>query len=255
MTLQINNLNFAYSKKPVLHDISVEGFKAGQLTALIGPNATGKSTFFKCVAGLLKFDETAITVGGQNAVDVGRAAWNRKVCYMPQAFSSSAALTVFDVILLARKNLSGWKVNDNDITEIAKVLEKINISHLSETYVGDLSGGQQQMVSIAQTIVRDPALFLLDEPTSALDLRHQLQIMNIIRQESRERGILSIVALHDLNLAARFADHVVLMRQGRIVLSGSPHEVLSSPELAETYGVNIDIHETKDGVLTVAASL
>lgn len=255
MTLQINNLSFGYTKKPVLHDISVDGFKAGQLTALIGPNATGKSTFFKCVAGLLKIDPKAITVNGENAADLGRSAWNRKVCYMPQTFSSNAALTVFDVILLARKNLSGWKVSDEDVAKVADTLEKVNISHLSEVFVGDLSGGQQQMVSIAQTIVRDPALFLLDEPTSALDLRHQLQIMNIIREESRERGILSIVALHDLNLAARFADHVVLMREGRVVLSGSPREVLSSPELARTYGVNIDIHETKDGVLTVAASL
>lgn len=255
MTLKINNLNFAYSKKPILHDVSVEGFKKGQLTALIGPNATGKSTFFKCVAGLLKIDESTITVDGENSGDLGRSAWNRKVCYMPQSFSSNAALTVFDVVLLARKNLSSWRVSGDDVAEVAKTLEKVNISHLSETFVGDLSGGQQQMVSIAQTIVRSPALFLLDEPTSALDLRHQLQIMKIIRQESRDRGILSIVALHDLNLAARFADHVVLMRDGRVVMSGSPQKVLPSPELAQTYGVNIDIHETKDGILTVAASL
>jgi len=256
MTLQINNLNFAYSaKKPILQDITVDGFKEGQLTALIGPNATGKSTFFKCVAGLLKIDATTITVTGENSSQLGRSAWNRKVCYMPQAFSSNAALTVFDVILLARKNLAGWRVSDDDVDVVAATLEKVSISHLSETFVGDLSGGQQQMVSIAQTLVRDPALFLLDEPTSALDLRHQLQIMSIIRDESRARNILSIVALHDLNLAARFADHVVLMRKGQVILSGTPQEVLSSPELAKTYGVNIDIHETKDGILTVAASL
>ena len=174
---------------------------------------------------------------------------------MPQTFSSNAALTVFDVILLARKNLAGWRVSDEDVTVVAQTLEKLNISHLSEAFVGDLSGGQQQMVSIAQIIVRDPAMFLLDEPTSALDLRHQLEIMGIVRDETKARGIVSIVALHDLNLAARFADHVVLMRQGKIISSGKPADILASPELAETYGVNIDIQETKDGILTVAASL
>ena len=255
MSLQIQNLTFGYTKQPVLHDISVDGFKPGELTALIGPNATGKSTFFKCVAGVLNIPANDVSVEGETLIQTGRTAWNRNVCYMPQAFASNAALTVFDVVLLARKNLQGWRVSDDDVVGVAKILEKLDISHLSETFVGDLSGGQQQMVSIAQAIVRDPSLFLLDEPTSALDLRHQLEIMDIIREVTRERSIVSVVALHDLNLAARFADHVVLMREGRIILSGPPSEVLASPELAETYGVNIDIHETKDGILTVAASL
>lgn len=255
MTLSIHNLTFGYSKKPVLRGITVDGFVPGELTALIGPNATGKSTFFKCVAGVLKTPTGSVTVAGQTKEQTGRAAWNRDVCYMPQSFSSNAALTVFDVVLLARKNLQGWRVSDADIGEVSAILQKLNIAHLSEIFVGDLSGGQQQMVSIAQAIVREPSLFLLDEPTSALDLRHQLEIMAIIRGVTRERNIVSVVALHDLNLAARFADHVVLMREGQIVLSGKPREVLTSPELAETYGVSIDIHETKDGILTVAASI
>ncbi len=255
MTLAIKNLNFSYANKPVLHDISVDGFQPGQVTALIGPNATGKSTFFRCVAGLLKTKGASISVDGAEQARAKRSDWNRNVCYMPQLFSSNAALTVFDVVLLARKNLKGKRVSDDDVGAVAGVLEKLNISHLSEFYVGDLSGGQQQIVSIAQAIVRDPALFLLDEPTSALDLRHQLEIMTIIREETRARGVVAIVALHDLNLAARFADHVVLMRQGKIILSGKPEDVLSSPELAETYGVTIDIHKTKTGLLSVAASL
>ncbi len=255
MTLAIENLDFSYANKPVLHDISVNGFLPGQVTALIGPNATGKSTFFKCVAGLLKTNGAKISVSGADKADAKRSEWNRNVCYMPQLFSSNAALTVFDVVLLARKNLGGKRVSDNDVGAVASILEKLKISHLSEFYVGDLSGGQQQIVSIAQAIVRNPALFLLDEPTSALDLRHQLEIMTIVREETHARGVVAIVALHDLNLAARFADHVVLMREGRILLSGKPEDVLSSPELAETYGVNIDIQKTQSGLLTVAASL
>lgn len=255
MTLEIQNLSFAYSKKQVLHDISVEGFKPGELTALIGPNATGKSTFFKCVSGVLKTTGATIKVGGLDISQTGMQAWNRNVCYMPQSFTSNAALTVFDVVLLARKHMHGWRVGDDDLNVVAETLHMLKVDHLSETFVGDLSGGQQQMVSIAQAVVRAPSLFLLDEPTSALDLRHQLEIMKIIKDVTQSRKIVSIVALHDLNLAARFADHVVLMREGKIISSGPPREILASPELAETYGVTIDIHETNEGVLTVAASL
>lgn len=255
MTLEIQNLSFAYAKTPVLHDISIEGFKPGDLTALIGPNATGKSTFFKCVSGVLKTTGATIKVGDLCIGKTDTQTWNRNVCYMPQSFTSNAALTVFDVVLLARKHMHGWRVDDDDLNVIAETLHKLKVDHLSETYVGDLSGGQQQMVSIAQAVVREPSLFLLDEPTSALDLRHQLEIMKIIKEVTRSREIVSIVALHDLNLAARFADHVVLMREGRIISSGPPREILASPELAETYGVTIEIHETNDGVLTVAASL
>lgn len=255
MVLRIENLSFAYSGKSVLHDIEIDGFKPGQMTALIGPNATGKSTFFKCVAGMLKTTDAVVMVGGENLSDTGRQDWNRKVCYMPQSFSSNAALTVFEVVLLARKQLMGWRVSDDDVANVAATLERLNIEHLAETFVGELSGGQQQMVSIAQAIAREPDLFLLDEPTSALDLRHQLEIMQVIREVTVERNIVSIVALHDLNLAARFADHVVLMREGSVVLSGAPKSILSSPELAQTYGVTLDVHETNNGILTVAASL
>lgn len=255
MTLAISNLSFSYASKPVLHDIFVEDFKLGQLTALIGPNATGKSTFFRCVAGLLRANDASICVDGNDMKDIKRGDWHRAVCYMPQLFSSNAALTVFDVILLARKNMQGWRVSDDDVNVVADTLKMLNISHISEHFVGDISGGQQQIVSIAQAIVRQPSLYLLDEPTSALDLRHQLEIMTVIRDVTRERNVISIVAMHDLNLAARFADHVVLMREGKIISTGSPRDILASPELAETYGVNIDIHETKDGILTVAASL
>lgn len=174
---------------------------------------------------------------------------------MPQAFTCNAALTVFEIVLLARKHLHGWRVADDDIEAVAETLRRVGIEHLAELFVGDLSGGQQQMVSIAQALVREPDVFLLDEPTSALDLRHQLEIMETIRDVVRERGIIVVVALHDLNLAARFADQVTLMREGRIVAEGTPGDVLSSSELGDTYGIAIELYETKGGHLTVAARL
>ena len=255
MTLAVDGLSFAYGRKPVLHDISLPELKPGTLTALIGPNATGKSTLFKCVAGLLKTVPGMVCFGGRAAASLGSRAWTEKVCYLPQAFTSNAALTVFEIVLLARKHGHGWRVEDGDVEAVAAVLRKLQIEHLAETFIGDLSGGQQQMASIAQALVRTPDIFLLDEPTSALDLRHQLEIMQTIQAVTRERGIITIVALHDLNLAVRFADTALLIRDGHLVADGSPADVMASEVLVETYGVQVELHETPGGLLTVAARL
>lgn len=256
MSLAVSNLDFSYDgDKPVLQDVTVEAISPGRLTALIGPNASGKSTLFRCIAGILKVPPGRISLGGRGQESFSNREWTGKVCYMPQSFACNAALSVFEVVLLARKHLRGWRVSDEDVQAVAELLAQIGIEHLAETFVGDLSGGQQQMVSIAQALVRRPALMLLDEPTSALDLRHQLEVMEIVRRVTIERGIITVVALHDLNLAARYADHAMLMREGRIVSSGDPESILASQELGAAYGVSVELHQTAGGALVVAASL
>lgn len=255
MTLQIEALSFAYGRKPILNDICLDQLRPGTLTALIGPNAAGKSTLFKCIAGLLPVEHRTVQLAGKDIKEIGRRRWNNEVCYMPQSFTCNAALSVFEIVLLARKHMNGWRVNDEDTSIVSSMLRDIGIEHLAETFVGDLSGGQQQMVSIAQALVRTPSVLLLDEPTSALDLRHQLEILNLVSSVTRQRGIITIIALHDLNLAAQFAEHVLLMRQGHVIGQGAPENVLRMPELGATYGVDIEIQTTNSGALSVAASL
>lgn len=255
MTLQIEALSFAYGRKTILNDICLDQLLPGSLTALIGPNAAGKSTLFKCIAGLLTVGHRTVQLAGKGIRETGKRRWNNEVCYMPQSFTCNAALSVFEIVLLARKHMNGWRVNDEDTSIVAAMLRDIGIEHLAETFVGDLSGGQQQMVSIAQALVRTPSVLLLDEPTSALDLRHQLEILNLVSSVTRQRKIITIIALHDLNLAAQFAEHVLLMQQGRIIGQGAPEKVLRMPELGATYGVDIEIQTTKSGALSVAASL
>ncbi|MEM7024490.1 MAG: ABC transporter ATP-binding protein [Pseudomonadota bacterium] len=256
MSLSVRALSFSYGKQaPVLRDVRIEPITPGRLTALIGPNAAGKSTLFRCIAGILPCPQATVYLDDDDLALSSRREWSKQVCFVPQGFMTSAALTVFDLVLLARKHLSGWRVTSQDIDASETVLLKLGIGHLAETYVGDLSGGQQQMVSLSQALVREPALFLLDEPTSALDLRHQLEIMTVIRDVTSERGITTIVALHDLNLAARFADEMILMREGEIAATGPPKDILCSQELEDTYGVNLDVHTTSDDVLMVSARL
>lgn len=164
-------------------------------------------------------------------------------------------MTVFETILLAKKHLNSWRVGDEDIEAVSDMLCELNIEHLAQTYISDLSGGQQQMASLAQAFIREPDIFLLDEPTSALDLRHQLQIMHTVRKVTHERNTTTFVALHDLNLAARYADRLILMREGKIIEDGSPSQVLASAQLGDTYGVSIEMYETQSGVNAISASL
>ncbi|MEM7023459.1 MAG: ABC transporter ATP-binding protein [Pseudomonadota bacterium] len=256
MSLSVRTLSFSYGRQSrVLHDVSIEPLQRGRLTALIGPNAAGKSTLFRCLAGILPCAPNSVFLDGEDLAAFDRRDRSKQVCFVPQGFMTTAALTVFDLVLIARKHLQGWRVTSSDIDASEMVLLQLGIGHLAETYVGDLSGGQQQMVSLAQALVRQPSLFLLDEPTSALDLRHQLEIMTVIRDVTAERTITTVVALHDLNLAARFAEHMILMREGRVVAVGPPETILRSRELEETYGVSIDFHTTENNVPVVSASL
>ncbi|MEM8852351.1 MAG: ABC transporter ATP-binding protein [Pseudomonadota bacterium] len=255
MTLAIRDLSFAYPRKPVLHGVDAGPLPRGALTALIGPNAAGKSTLFRCIAGLLPRYTGSIALDGAPLEALAPRARVKRVTFMPQFFAANAALSVFDVVLLARKSLSGWAVNQADINAVASVLDAFGIGHLSEADIGALSGGQQQMVSVCQALVREPDVFLFDEPTSALDLKHQLEIMTAIARETRRRNAVTLVALHDLNLAARFADHAVLLRDGKVIADDAPGHVLADAALAETYGVAIDLITHEGTGLHVSASL
>ncbi len=255
MTLAAENLFHAYGRRDVLCGVGFAAPAAGSLTALIGPNASGKSTLFRAVAGMIRPRSGRITLGGQSLDALSARARTARVGFMPQTFTSNAALTVFEVVMLARKQLSGWLVAREDTVAVASLLERIGIAHLAEAHVGELSGGQAQLVSAAQALVRAPQVFLFDEPTSALDLRRQLELMTLIKAETRARNSTSLVALHDLNLACRFADEMILMRRGKVLAQGAPDAVLAHGEVAETYGVGLDIVPHPRGGLHVSAYL
>lgn len=239
--LNANGISFAYGNRTVLQDTSFAALKPGQLTALIGPNASGKSTLFRLIAGLVKPKAGQITLENTDLASLSSRERLKRVCFMPQFFAANAALSVFDVVMMAHKQLRGWRVSEDDLHTVGNALEQANIGHLAQAYVSDLSGGQSQMVSVAQALIRNSDVYLFDEPTSALDLRHQLEVLTRIKGAMAERGGIGVVALHDLNLAARFADHLILLGQGRILAEGPPASVLRSQAIAETYGVDVEI--------------
>lgn len=255
MTLSLKNIDMSYGPHQVLFDVSVKDVKRGEFVGLIGPNASGKSTLFRTITGLVKPSAGSVVLDDTNLGKLRRGERARRVAYMPQAFGCNAALTVFESVLLALKQTTGWRVKSDNLARVEAVLVELSLSHISGRGIGALSGGQAQMVAVAQTLVRDPALVLLDEPTSALDLHHQLSILTAIRNAIHTRDMIGIAALHDLNLAAQFCDRLILIREGRVVADGPPKDVLALEELGQTYKVKTHLNHTKRGSIFVEAVL
>lgn len=232
--LQLENLGARYGQREIINGVTTATFIGGQVVAVVGPNAAGKSTLFKRMAGL---------VDGQGQVNLqGSKKGPQGISYMPQGLNASARLTVYESVLLARKQLTpGWVVHDDELKLVDQTLDALGITELSFRNLGELSGGQQQLVSIAQTLVREPEILLMDEPTSALDMHRQVQVLNFMRALARKREVIVFIAIHDLNQALRFADQVLVIANGTSRGSGPSDEVITEQMLRDVYEVEARI--------------
>lgn len=205
---------------------------------LVGPNGAGKSTLLKALAGVLPHHGTK-TLG---------ACWPRadQIGFMPQDFMVNAPLSVAECVLLGRREQLGWRISRKDQDDVDAALAAFGLSALAGERMDNLSGGQQQLVLLAQRLSRNPRLLILDEPTSALDLHRQIEVLTHLKA-TRARGLLVIAALHDLTLAARFADCLVMIENGRIRAVGSASEVLSHEVLDPVYSISSECLHDRDG--------
>lgn len=240
VAIRLEGLGARYGRKLLLQDVSTPAFAGGEVVAVIGPNAAGKSTLFKRIAGLLP---------GPGQVHVEAAQRGRDaICYMPQDSATNAVLTVYESILLARKQGSSWSVGDADLRRIDETMAALAITDIAFRNVGELSGGQRQLASLAQTLVRDPEILLMDEPTSALDLSRQVEVLTLMRDLARRRGMAVLIALHDLNHALRFADRTMVIAGGRLVACGPSAGVVTPALLREVYRVEARIEPCSRGI-------
>ena len=254
MALAIHDLSFRYGASPVLERLSTGELPRGKLAALVGPNGAGKSTLFRCAAGLLRPQAGSATLDGADLAPLTGRERARKIFYLSQDTEARVALSVFDIILLARKSLHrgfALAASPNDMRAVEAVIAELGLDAFASRDIGTLSGGQRQLAAIGQALVREPDVLLLDEPTSALDVRRQLDVMAIIREATRRRGIVTVAAIHDLSLAARFADRVLVMNDGRIAQAGAPADVLAHPAVSETYAVGVHLERSARGTLLV----
>lgn len=251
--LSVHNANVSYGRRQIVHDLNLPTLPHGSLTALIGPNGAGKSTLLRAVAGLEKM-QGVVRLGDLDLSGMSVAERARRVTYMPQNLPPGLSLSVMESVIAALRvaNTDGVPLSNTAcLREAFEALERIGITHLADQLLSTLSGGQRQLVSLAQLIARRPQVMLLDEPTSALDLNYQLKVMECVRSLVREHNLIAVVVLHDINLAARFADRIAVLRQGRLYASGTADAVLDPLMFAEVYRVQVRIERCSQQSLQV----
>jgi iron complex transport system ATP-binding protein len=254
-SLSVTGLRVAYGRRLVVDGLDLPPLQPGTLTALVGPNAAGKSTLLRGIAGLVPRTRGQVRLGSLDLLSLSIPERARHLSYMPQGLPGGVALTVLETLVGALRAVPTPLAPDGAraAAHAIGVLRRLGIEDLALRTLDRLSGGQRQLVGLAQALAREPAVLLLDEPTSALDLRHQVSVMALVRETVLRRGLVGVVVLHDLGLAARFADRLVALHGGAVQADGAPAETLTPALLAAVYGVEARIERCSQGQLLVLA--
>jgi iron complex transport system ATP-binding protein len=244
--LKINGFNAGYPKRQVIGNLNVPLLPRGKITVLLGPNGCGKSTLLRSLAGLNRA-RGELWLNGEDLMTLPFARRASRVVYLPQSLPAGVHLHVLESIIVAQR-ASGGRSNASSEAEVMALLEQLGIAHLALSYLDQLSGGQKQLVGLAQSLIRRPELLLLDEPLSALDLNYQFHVMDLVRRETRLRNIVTVVVVHDINIALRHSEHVLMLQNGELIADGLPEEVITPDSLARVYGVKGRIERCSQGV-------
>ena len=227
--LRAEGLSLGYDHISIIDDLDLD-LMPGAITVIVGANASGKSTLLKGLARLLKPEAGQVTLGDRNIAALPGKKVATVVGLLPQQPIAPDGITVADLVGRGRYPHQGWfrQWSSTDDEIVADAMAATNTQELAARRLEDLSGGQRQRVWIAMALAQDPEILLLDEPTTFLDVTHQIEVLDLLLERNREHGTTVVMVLHDLNLAARYADHLVVMRAGRIVANGTPAETLTA---------------------------
>ena len=240
--LEIQSLQVNYGTRTVLQDINLRVSK-GEVLALIGPNGAGKTSLIRAASGLLPPVTGRVSALGLDINSMPPHLRATRLAVVPQARQLPANFTVYETVLLGRTPYLGWtgKAAQADRKQVNWAMERTAVLELADRMIGELSGGEQQLVLLARALAQDTPILLLDEPTAHLDLRHQSRLLNLVQELAREQHLAVLMALHDLNLVALYSDRVALLVDGRLKISGSPDEVLTPEHLIEGYQVPLSV--------------
>jgi len=241
--LKIQNLSASYHGRQALHDVSFN-VNNGEILALIGPNGAGKSTIIRAASGVIPSTGSVRTNGDDfHALDPLQRA--KYIAVVPQAISLPPAFTVWETVLMGRTPYLGFlgSASSHDEELARESLSRVNALSLSERRVGELSGGEAQRVLLARALCQSTPILLLDEPTAHLDLQYQVSLLELIRELSHKENLAVLIALHDLNLAARYADRVALLVGGKLDALGTPRDVLTPEKISNAYCLPIQVVE------------
>ena len=240
--LKIENLSVNYGSRRVLHDVSLS-VQSGEVVALIGPNGAVKSTLVRAVSGVVPTHSGSVHTNGDDFAALSPMQRARHLAVVPQAVSLPAAFTVWETVLMGRTPYLGFlgQPSPADEDRARHALERVSAWTLAGRRVGELSGGEQQRGLLARALCQSTPILLLDEPTAHLDLQYQVSLLEIVRELALHDKLAVLLAVHDLNLAARYADRVALMVAGRITAVGKPGQVLRPDVIAGAYCIPVQV--------------
>lgn len=237
--LTVSELNFSYRKGPqILKNVGFE-LRGGRFMAILGNNGVGKSTMLKCFNRILTPQSGSVSLDGEELLNMSQREIAKRIAFVAQAVPETQ-MTVHDVVMLGRRPYMGWSFTDRDHDIVHEAMLKLGLMDMRGRFLNELSGGERQKVMLARALAQQPKLLLLDEPTSSLDLKNQYQVLGIVRDICRDSGITAIVVIHDLNLALRFCDSFLLMKNGQVHDFGDK-SILTRESIREVYGVNAQL--------------
>jgi iron complex transport system ATP-binding protein len=246
--LSIHGLHCAYPGTRVLHEVNV-AVNPGEFFIVIGPNGSGKTTLIKAIARLLPASGGEIRIGERPLNRLGRRELARRLAYVPQNAAEDTPFSVEELVLMGRAPYLGvlGLQGERDLAIARKAIEFTGLGQLADRPVSRLSGGERQRAHIARAICQKPELILLDEPTASLDLAHQIRVMELMADLKSRNATTVVMVSHDINLAAMFADRLLLLVDGRVAACGSPSRVIEEKTLETAYGCRIRVDTSPFG--------
>ncbi len=246
MIFKVEGLVQGYNKTTILDKVSFSA-ESGEVVTILGPNGSGKSTLIKSICRVMTPREGRVTIDGKDVFTLPNDEFAKLVGYVPQNAEFIGYSTVYDTVLIGRRPYVKWNYTRADLNKAADAMTCMKVDHLYDKQVAELSGGQKQRVTLARALAQDPSIFVFDEPTSALDLRNQLDTLKIMRSVIKENNSCMIVALHDLNLALRYSDKVLIIKDSHVYDFGRPEDVITEKMILDVYGVESEIVEGSRG--------
>ncbi len=243
--LSVKDLSFNWGENEVLKGINFT-IQPREIVAILGVNGAGKSTLIKCINRIIKMDSGSVKVFSNDLQSFNLIGLSKLMSYVPQSVRSSFGIDVFDVVLLGRRPHITWRVSTRDRNIVSETIRFLSLEEFAFRRFDQLSGGERQRVIIAKAVAQDANLILMDEPTSDLDLKNQIGTMKSIKQIiSQSQDKAALIAIHDINIAAKFADRILLLHEGKIVSNGTPSGVLTPENIATVFGVTSQIIPSK----------
>ena len=248
MAIHIKEVSHAYKERTVLNRLSIR-IREGEFFIIIGPNGSGKTTLLKTICGIEPVSGGEVTIFGRTISRYTGNELAKVISFVPQSLPEDFPFTVFQTVMMGRYPHLGVLgiESDRDLDVTRRSIEFCGVTSLADRKMNQLSGGERQRVFIARALCQEPRVLLLDEPTASLDLAHQVRVMDLMEQLKREQGLTVVMVSHDVNLAAMYADRLLLMKSGEVAGVGQPKEVLTFETLEKVYGCTILVDESPLG--------